>query len=66
MNTLTAEECRALIRATVKDLVGTLLDYGRKDDEELTEEVLTAALKDGTITNAEIVDWFRRELEANT
>ncbi len=48
---------------TVKDLCSDFLYYGRKEDEELSEEQLKKALKDGVVTIDEIVAQFKETLE---
>ena len=52
------------ILGTVEDLVSSFLYYDRKDDDELSAEVLEAALKNGVVTLDEVVERFALELRA--
>ena len=56
------ETRRDLILLTVGDLVSTLLYYGRKDDEELPEGEIEAAIEAGEITTEEILTHFEQGL----
>ena len=53
---------RELIDASVFDLVGALLYYGRKEDEDLPRGSIEAAIAAGEISARDIVDMFEREL----
>lgn len=50
------------ILGTVTDLVRDFTFYDRKEDEELSQEQLDQAIKDGTITIDEIVEQFKTAL----
>ena len=56
------QEITKLIEGTVDDLVGDFLYYDRKNDEELEQGVIEAAIEDGVITEEEIVEMFRTAL----
>lgn len=53
---------RKLIEATVSDLVGKLLYYDRKDDEELGKGEIEAAIAAEEISPSDIVEHFASEL----
>ncbi len=53
---------RDVIMATVSDLVGELLFYGRKEDEDLPQGEIEAAIEAGEVSVDEIVEEFRREM----
>lgn len=55
---------RQHIAATVSDLVGDFLYYGRKEDEVLPRGAIQDAIAAGEVTVGEIVELFRRDLEA--
>jgi len=59
-------QCRRVRRdhivATVSDLVGSLLYYDRKEDEDLPRGAIEEAIAAGEVTIDEIVDLFRREM----
>jgi dTDP-4-amino-4,6-dideoxygalactose transaminase len=55
---------KKLILNTIKDLCSNFLYYDRKEDEELSIEDLNNAVKSGVITVDEMVDEFRKNLEA--
>jgi hypothetical protein len=55
-------ERRALVFATIDDLVGNFLYYGRKEDEDLPRGVIEKMFEDGEITTQEIVQRFGNEL----
>ena len=46
----------------VADLVGELMYYGRKEDEELPRGAIEEALRYGEITQEQMVKEFAREL----
>ncbi len=48
---------------TIKDLCSNFLYYDRKEDEDLSEEQLSAAVKVGVVTIDEMVAEFRKHLE---
>lgn len=52
-------ELEKLITLTIKDMVANLLFYDRKEDEELTLERLTEALRSKEITAEYIINTFR-------
>ena len=51
-----------LIKDTTEDLVLDLVDYGRRDDEDLPRGVIEDSIEAGIITAEEIVVWFRDAL----
>lgn len=51
-----------LIFRRVDDLVGDLLYYGRKEDEELPRGAIESAIVSGDVSVCEIVDKFKRVL----
>jgi hypothetical protein len=53
------------ILATVKDLCADFLYYDRKEDEDLSDEDIEDAVKNGIITIDEIVETFREVLVKN-
>lgn len=53
---------REIIENTVKDLVADLLFYDRKEDEELPNEAIQAAIEAGEITENEIAATFAAAL----
>jgi hypothetical protein len=55
---------RALILGTVRDLVGSLLYYDRKADEELGVGDIPSAIRCGEVSSDDMVDAFRSELVA--
>ena len=55
---------KELILETVSDLVGDFLFYGRKEDEEVRVGEIQKAVERGDITKDEIVDEFRKQLDA--
>ena len=57
-----AKTRRALILDTTTDLVGSLLYYDRKEDDDLPTGSIEHALEQGEITREEIVEAFQREL----
>lgn len=54
---------RQQLRLAVADLVSSLLYYDRKEDEDLDRDDIDDMFRNEWITNAEIVTWFREELE---
>lgn len=57
------EQLRGLLEGNVQDLVGDLLYYDRKRDEDLPLEDLEEMLDKGWVTVDELVEWFRAALE---
>ena len=55
---------KELILETVSDLVGDFLFYDRKEDEYLGVGEIQKAVERGDITKDEIVDEFRKQLDA--
>ena len=55
-----------MILGTIDDLVGDLLYYDRKGDEELPQNSIEEALQKGEITIDDMVGKFREVLEENT
>jgi hypothetical protein len=58
-------EIKNLILDTVDDLVTDFLYYDRKDDDELTLEMLENAIEDKIITIEDVVKKFREVLIDN-
>lgn len=56
-------EERALILGTVEDMVVDLLEYDRREDEDLPRGVIEEAVASGLVTIDEIVACFRHALE---
>jgi hypothetical protein len=54
---------KQLILDTISDAVTDLLDYDRKEDEDLPRGDIEEAVAAGEITVAEMVDCFRSCLE---
>jgi hypothetical protein len=54
---------RITILSTVQDLVGSLMYYDRKEDDELGRGEIEEAISNGEISVDEIVAEFRRHLE---
>ena len=50
------------IQNNVSDLISDFLYYDRKEDEDLPRGAIDQAIKDGIITEKEIVDQFAKEL----
>lgn len=50
------------IAAVTSDLVGELMYYGRKEDEDLPTGAIEAAVATGEVTVDEICELFSREL----
>jgi len=57
------DQTKKLILDTVSDMMGNLLYYDRKEDEELPVGAIEQALTDGFITTEEIVAVVRKNLE---
>jgi hypothetical protein len=53
---------KELILVTVDDLVGDLLFYDRKEDEDLPRGVIEEAIREGVVTIAEMVARFEAAL----
>lgn len=56
------EKLRAKLRVATRDLVGTLLYYDRKEDEELSREDVEEMIRERWVTKELIVEWFSKEL----
>jgi len=54
------------IIGTVQDLVGALLWYDRKEDEDLERGEIEAAIEAGEISVDEMIDIFSKELREHT
>jgi hypothetical protein len=54
---------RQIIEDVVSDLVGELMYYGRKEDEDLPVNAINEAVESGEISVDEIVDVFRKNLQ---
>ena len=54
---------RELIEGAIINAVRDLLYYDRKEDEELGTEDIASAIAQGEITEEEMVNVFRKELE---
>jgi hypothetical protein len=54
---------RTLILGTIQDLVGSLLYYDRKNDDDLDRDAIPAAVAAGEISVDEMADEFRAELK---
>lgn len=55
---------KQIILDTITDLCSNFLYYSRKEDEDLSVDQLNEAVKSGQITIDEMVDEFRKNLEA--
>lgn len=53
---------KEILADTVADLVGQLLYYDRKEDEELPRGAIEAMIDKGVVTREEIVELFKVEL----
>lgn len=62
---MTKQEINQLIKGAIHDLVMDFAYYDRKEDEELTIELMHTAFKDGTITLDECVEAFRENMAGN-
>ena len=56
-------ETKKLIINTIRDLCSDFLFYDRKEDDELTMDVLNKAVSEGVITIDDMVLEFRTNLE---
>ncbi len=56
---------KQIILNTISDLVSDFVYYDRKEDEDLTYNQLSDAVKTGEITVDEMVEEFRKNLENN-
>lgn len=54
---------RETIFLTIQDLVSEFVYYGRKEDEDLSQEALDKAIENGDITVEEIVKHFEKHLK---
>jgi len=63
MADITMNDTRQKILDTVDDLVGSLLYYDRKEDEELPRGAIDEAIAAGEITIDEIVGKFKECLQ---
>jgi hypothetical protein len=52
------------IRDILSDLVGDLVYYDRKEDEDLSHDQLQAIVKSGAVTVEEMLEYFGQELRA--
>lgn len=50
------------VKDAVEDMVTNLLVYDRKEDEDLPQGAIEAAIKTGTVTIGQLVEIFRRGL----
>ena len=57
------ENMKQLILDTIEDMIGDFLYYDRKEDEDLPLDAIQAAIKDGEITEEEIVAEFTVQLK---
>ena len=55
-------DTKTLIENTVKDLVADFLYYDRKEDDVLYRGVIEDSIKNGVLSQAEIIDIFTKEL----
>ncbi len=62
---MTKQEINQLIKDAISDLVMDFAYYDRKEDEDLTIELMHTAFKDGTITLDECVEAFRENMAGN-
>jgi hypothetical protein len=62
---MTKQEIKQLIKDAIHDLVMDFANYDRRQDEELTIDVMHTAFKDGTITLDECVEAFRENMKGN-
>ena len=62
---MTKQEIKQLIKDAINDLVMDFAYYDRKEDEELTMDLMHTAFKDGTITLDECVEAFRENMAGN-
>ena len=53
---------REIVFNTVTDMVHDFLYHGRKDDPELSEDLLFALLETQVVTTSDIINTFAREL----
>ena len=56
---------KAIILATIDDLVGSFLYYDRREDEELETGMIEKAVVQGDITVDEITDHFKKLINEN-
>lgn len=56
---------KEIIFNTVEDLVSNFVYYDRKEDEDLSANELTMAIKSGEVTIEEIVSKFEKHLRRN-
>lgn len=62
---MTKQKINQLIKDAISDLVMDFAYYDRKEDEELTTELMHTAFRDGTITLDECVEAFRENMAGN-
>lgn len=60
---LGGEMVKQVILDTVDDLVGQFLYYDREEDEDLPLGVIEQNIKDGVITQEEVVEKFKERLK---
>lgn len=53
---------RELIKESIEDLVWNLLDYGRREDDELPRGAIEEAVREGEITIDEMIQIFADQL----
>ncbi len=51
------------LEACVRDSIGSIFGYDRDDDEEFDRDALDSLMESDKVTNEEIIQWFREELE---
>jgi hypothetical protein len=59
------ERLRKVLKNTVVDLVGELLYFGRKEDEELDRDALDEMFRNGWASAEEIKVWFGEALDTS-
>lgn len=59
---MTEDEYRDLVYGTVCDLVADLLYYDRKEDEDLPRGKIEELVERGTVSERDIIGWFKDEL----
>ncbi len=50
------------LEAIVRDLVGSLMYYDRKEDEDMPSGSVEDMIEKGLVSEMNIVDWFRDEM----
>lgn len=59
-----SQRLKNIIENTIEDTVANFFYYDRKNDEELKVGEIELAVKKGVITKEEILEKFRRHVEA--